>query len=135
MRDEQKRKLLLEQRDHEGGSLNERDMEVYESLFDLLEAEKSSIRQATAGESIVEDTMVHIVFLEEQKDKRRDAVNLGLGILVGLVAVAIAYFFVDRPLLQALLDWAKQHLYILLFSLAVIVLVQVADRTLVRRQR
>lgn len=133
MKDEQKRNLLLEQRDHEGRNLDERDVEAYEALFDLLATEKSSIRQTTIKESIVDDTMAHIVFLEEQKDKRRDAISLSLGLLLGLVAVATAYFFIDRPLLFAMLDWAKQHLYTLLFSLLIILLIQLADRKLVRR--
>ncbi|HWV74819.1 MAG TPA: hypothetical protein VN040_24035 [Pseudosphingobacterium sp.] len=133
MKDEQKRKLLREQRDHEGRNLDERDVEAYEALFDLLATEKSSIRQTTIKESIVDDTMAHIVFLEEQKDKRRDAISLSLGLLLGLVAVATAYFFIDRPLLFAMLDWAKQHLYTLLFSLLIILLIQLADRKLVRR--
>ena len=135
MKDEQKRKLLREQRDHEGRNLDERDVEAYEALFDLLATEKSSIRQTTIKESIVDDTMAHIVFLEEQKDKRRDAISLSLGLLLGLVAVATAYFFIDRPLLLATLDWAKQHLYTLLFSLLIILLIQLADRKLVRRTK
>jgi|GEM_PF-1443519 len=135
MKEEQKRKLLLEQRDHQEGTLNEEDMEAYTALFDLLESEKSSIRQATVKESIVDDTMAHIVFLEEQKDKRRDTINFSLGIMLGIIAVATAYFFIDRPLLQASLDWAKQHLHVLLFSLVIILLVQLADKKLVRRQR
>lgn len=135
MKDEQKRKLLREQRDHEGRNLDERDVEAYEALFDLLATEKSSIRQTTIKESIVDDTMAHIVFLEEQKDKRRDAISLSLGLLLGLVAVATAYFFIDRPLLLATLDWAKQHLYTLLFSLVIILLIQLADRKLVRRTK
>lgn len=135
MKEEQKKKLLLEQRDYEDGTLNERDMEAYKALFDLLEAEKPSIQQTIAKESIVDDTMARIVFLEEQKDKRKDTINLSLGIVLGLLAIATAYFFIDRPLLQASIDWAKQHLPILLFSLAIIVLIQLADRKFVRRQR
>jgi hypothetical protein len=135
MKDEQKRNLLLEQRDHEGGSLSEGDTEAYEALFYLLEAEKFSIQQPAAKESIVDETMARIIILEEQKDKRRDAVSLSLGITAGLVAVATAYFFIDRPLLLTTLDWAKQHLYTLLFSLLIILLIQLADRKLVRRTK
>ena len=135
MKDEQKRNLLLEQRNHEGGSLNEGDAEAYEALFYLLDAEKSSIRQSAAKESIVNETMARIVILEEQKDKRRDTINLSLGITAGLVALATAYFFLDRPLLLAMLDWARQHLYTLLFSLLIILLIQLADRKLVHRTK
>lgn len=133
MKDEQKRNLLLEQRDYEGGRLNEGDTEAYEALLYLLDAEKSSIWQSAAKESIVDETMARIIILEEQKDKRRDAISLSLGVTTGLVVVATAYFFIDRPLLLATLDWAKQHLYTLLFSLLIILLIQLADRKLVRR--
>ncbi|WP_134090189.1 hypothetical protein [Olivibacter sp. XZL3] len=134
MKDERYSKLLLEQIRQEKEHLNEQEITAYQTLFDLLEAEKAHSRQIAEQQSIVEETMAHIVFLEEQKDKRRDAINVGLGLFIGVLAIAISYFFIDRPLLQALLNWITVHASILLFSLATVVLIQWADKRLVRRQ-
>ncbi|WP_028298325.1 hypothetical protein [Olivibacter sitiensis] len=132
--DEQLKKLLQEQADGEQKPLTDQDREAYTLLFDMLEKEKDNPIQHEPNE-VVDEVMAKVLLIEEQKDKQKDTINFIAGISLGFLAIAIAFFFIDLPLLKSSLLWVKEYIPIIAFAAAIIVLVQLADKKLVRRHR
>lgn len=129
---EQLKRLLQEQAALEQKPWTEADAEGYTKLFKILADEKG---QASNQEPfhIADEVMNSIVRLQEQRDGRIDTVNLTVGIGIGIIALAAIFYFIDFSLLQSGLSWITNHLDTIVFSLVAIVLVQLADRRLVRR--
>lgn len=122
---------LLETQDQDLAYMDSSDAKMYQLLFEALEEEPSEGLSMGFADQVVREALN----IDVQKQVRRYWLFTFVSIFVAVCVSVFFLLFYQQPAAKIFFEWVLQARWIVLFSLLMFALIQLADYRLVNRKQ